>query len=105
MEWLNYHHLRYFWTVAKEGSLARAAEKLHVSQPSISEQIRELESAFGEKLFQREGRNNKLTATGRMVFGYAEEIFALGRELTNAVKQRPGAKVLRLYVEIGRAHV
>ena len=100
MEWLNYHHLRYFWTVAKEGSLARAAEKLHVSQPSITEQIRELESAFGEKLFQREGRNNKLTATGRMVFGYAEEIFALGRELTNAVKQRPGAKVLRLYVGV-----
>ena len=100
MEWLNYHHLRYFWTVAKEGSLARAAEKLHVSQPSISEQIRELESAFGEKLFQREGRNNKLTATGRIVFGYAEEIFALGRELMNAVKQRPGAKALRLYVGV-----
>ena len=100
MEWLNYHHLRYFWTVAKEGSLARAAEKLHVSQPSISEQIRELESAFGEKLFQREGRNNRLTAAGRVVFGYAEEIFALGRELMNAVKQRPGAKALRLYVGV-----
>ncbi len=98
MEWLNYHHLRYFWTVAKEGSLARAAEKLHVSQPSISEQIRELESAFGEKLFQREGRNNKLTAAGRVVFGYAEEIFALGRELMNALKQRPSTKALRLYV-------
>ena len=100
MEWLNYHHLRYFWTVAKEGSLARASEKLHVSQPSISEQIRELESAFGEKLFQREGRNNKLTATGRVVFGYADEIFALGRELMNSVKQLPGAKVLRLYVGV-----
>ena len=100
MEWLNYHHLRYFWTVAKEGSLARAAEKLHVSQPSISEQIRELESAFGEKLFQREGRNNKLTAAGRVVFGYAEEIFALGREMMNTVKQRPGTKVLRLYVGV-----
>ena len=100
MEWLNYHHLRYFWTVAKEGSLARAAEKLHVSQPSISEQIRDLESAFGEKLFQREGRNNKLTAAGRVVFGYAEEIFALGRELMNAVKQRPGTKALRLYVGV-----
>jgi LysR family transcriptional activator of nhaA len=100
MEWLNYHHLRYFWTVAKEGSLARAAGKLHVSQPSISEQIRELESAFGEKLFQREGRNNKLTATGRVVFGYAEEIFALGRELMNSVRQRPGAKALRLYVGV-----
>jgi LysR family transcriptional activator of nhaA len=100
MEWLNYHHLRYFWTVAKEGSLARAAEKLHVSQPSISEQIRELESAFGEKLFRREGRNNKLTDAGQVVLGYAEEIFTLGRELMNAVKQRPGAKVLRLYVGV-----
>jgi len=100
MEWLNYHHLRYFWNVAKEGSLARAAARLHVSQPSISEQIRELESALGEKLFQREGRKNKLTDAGQVVFGYAEEIFALGRELLNAVKQRPGAKVLRLYVGV-----
>lgn len=100
MEWLNYHHLRYFWTVAKEGSLARAAEKLHVSQPSISEQIRELEAALGEKLFRREGRSNKLTEAGQIVFGYAEEIFALGRELMNAVKQRPSAKTLRLYVGV-----
>jgi LysR family transcriptional activator of nhaA len=100
MEWLNYHHLRYFWTVATEGSLARAAEKLHVSQPSISEQIRELESAFGEKLFRREGRNNKLTDAGQVVFGYAEEIFALGRELMNAVKQRPGTRKLRLSVGV-----
>ena len=100
MEWLNYHHLRYFWTVAKEGGLARAAAKLHVSQPSISEQIRELEEAFGEKLFRREGRSNKLTDAGQVVFGYAEEIFALGRELMNAVKQRPGAKTLRLCVGV-----
>ena len=100
MEWLNYHHLRYFYTVAKEGSLARAAEKLHVSQPSISEQIRELEAALGEKLFRREGRNNRLTAAGQVVFGYAEEIFALGREMLNAVKQRPGARTLRLYAGV-----
>lgn len=100
MEWLNYHHLRYFWTVAKEGGLARAAEKLHVSQPSISEQIRELEEALGEKLFRREGRNNVLTDAGQLVYGYAEEIFALGRELVNAVKQRPGARTLRLYVGV-----
>ena len=100
MEWLNYHHLRYFWATAKEGSLARAAAKLHVSQPSISGQIRELETAFGEKLFRREGRANKLTEAGHVVFGYAEEIFALGRELTNAVKQRPGSRALRLYVGV-----
>ena len=100
MEWLNYHHLRYFYVVAKEGSLARAAAKLHVSQPSISEQIRELENALGEKLFRREGRNNKLTDAGQVVFNYAEEIFTLGRELMNAVKQRPGLRTLRLNVGV-----
>ena len=100
MEKLNYHHLRYFWTVAKEGSISRAAAKLHVSPPSISEQLRELESTLGETLFRREGRNKKLTEAGQVVFGFAEEIFALGREMMNAVKQRPGAKTLRLYVGV-----
>lgn len=100
MNWLNYHHLRYFWMVAKEGSLARAAGKLHISQPSISEQIHELETALGEKLFRREGRKNRLTDAGQMVFGYAEEIFGLGREMLNSVKQRPGAKTLQLCVGI-----
>jgi LysR family transcriptional activator of nhaA len=100
MEWLNYHHLRYFWTVAKEGSLARAAEKLHVSQPAISEQIRELEGALGEKLFRRAGRNNQLTDAGQIVQSYAEEIFSLGRELMNTVKQRPGARTLRFTVGV-----
>lgn len=100
MEWLNYHHLRYFWTTAKEGSLARAAAKLRVSQPSISGQIRELEAAFGEKLFRRAGRNNVLTDAGHVVFGYADEIFALGAEMMNAVRQRPGSRTLRLYVGV-----
>ncbi len=100
MEWLNYHHLRYFWTVAKEGGLARAAEKLRVSQPSISEQVRELEGALGEKLFRREGRTNRLTDAGQLVFGYADEIFSLGREMLSAVKQRPGAKTLRFFVGV-----
>jgi len=100
MDWLNYHHLRYFWTVAKEGGLKQAAAKLHVSPPSISEQLRELEEALGEKLFRRSGRKNELTEVGRLVFGYAEEIFALGRELVNAVKQRPGTRALRLYVGV-----
>lgn len=100
MEWLNYHHLRYFYVVAKEGSLARAAAKLNVSQPSISEQIRELEGALGEKLFRRAGRNNQLTDAGQLVFNYAEGIFTLGRELMSAVKQRPGARRLRLNVGV-----
>lgn len=100
MEWLNYHHLRYFYVAAKEGSLARAAAKLHVSQPSISEQIRELEHALGEKLFRREGRGNKLTDAGQIVLSYAEEIFVLGRELMNVVKQQPRAHRLRLNVGV-----
>ena len=81
MDWLNYHHLRYFWIVAKEGSLARAAERLRVSQPSISGQIRELETAFGQRLFKKEGRKNVLTEAGRMVQRYADEIFSLGGEM------------------------
>jgi LysR family transcriptional activator of nhaA len=98
MEWLNYHHLRYFWIVAKEGSLASAAEHLRVSQPSISGQIRELEAALGQRLFKREGRKNVLTDGGRMVYRYAEEIFSLGGELMNALNDRPTENALRLHV-------
>jgi LysR family transcriptional regulator, transcriptional activator of nhaA len=103
MEWLNYHHLRYFWVVAKEGGLKKAAEKLHVSQPSISEQIKELEEALGEPLFRRSGRSNVLTDAGQMVLRYAEEIFGLGAELMRAVKQRPGVQSLRFYVGVADA--
>jgi LysR family transcriptional activator of nhaA len=100
MEWLNYHHLRYFWTVAKEGSLKKAAEKLHVSQPSISAQLGELEESLGEKLFRRSGRSKVLTDAGQVALRYSDEIFTLGRELVNAVKQRPTAQALRLYVGV-----
>jgi LysR family transcriptional regulator, transcriptional activator of nhaA len=100
MEWLNYHHLRYFWTVAKEGSLKKAAEALRVSPPSISSQIGELEDVLGEKLFRRSGRSNVLTDAGQVALRYADEIFTLGRELVNAVKQRPTAQALRLYVGV-----
>jgi len=103
MEWLNYHHLRYFWVVAKEGGLKKAAEKLHVSQPSISEQIKELEESLGEPLFRRCGRSNVLTDAGQIVLRYAEEIFGLGAELTRAVKQRPGVQSLRFYVGVADA--
>ena len=78
MESLNYHHLRYFWAAAREGSVTRASEKLHVSQPAVSAQIRDLEEALGEKLFKRSGRSISLTETGRVVYRYAEEIFGLG---------------------------
>ena len=99
MKWLNYHHLLYFWTVAHEGSLAGAAEKLKVSQPSISAQIGALENALGEKLFRRAGRKKVLTETGRMVLGYADDIFALGQELVSSVQGR-GGRVIRLQVGV-----
>jgi len=77
-----------------------AAEKLHVSQPSISSQIKELEEYLGEPLFRRTGRTNVLTDAGQIAFRYAEEIFGLGQEMVSAIKQRPGAKALRLYVGV-----
>lgn len=100
MEWLNYHHLRYFWAVAREGSLKRAAEKLRVSPPSISAQLRELEEVLGVPLFQRRGRAKVLTDAGQIALRYAEEIFSLGRELLDAIQQRPSAKAIRLYVGV-----
>ncbi|MFZ4681544.1 MAG: LysR family transcriptional regulator [Terrimicrobiaceae bacterium] len=99
-EWLNYHHLRYFWTVAREGSLRAAAEKLHVSQSSICAQIQLLESALGEDLFRLNARSLVLTEFGHLILGYAEEIFGLGRELLNARKQFPGVRSLRVQVGI-----
>jgi LysR family transcriptional regulator, transcriptional activator of nhaA len=98
MEWLNFHHLRYFWTVARRGSVRKAAEELGVSQPSISAQLGLLEEALGEKLFQRSGRNLVLSEMGQLVLSYADEIFSAGRELLSAVKQRPSSRALRLNV-------
>ena len=84
MDWLNYHHLYYFWLVAREGSIARAAEYLHLAHPTISKQLRQLEASFKHKLFDRVGRNLVLTEFGQMVFRYADEIFSVGRELQDA---------------------
>ena len=98
MEYLNFHHLRYFWTVARKGGVRKAADELHVSQPSISAQLRLLEDSLGEKLFKRSGRNLVLTEMGNLVLTYADEIFSAGRELMSAVKQRPGGRLLRLNV-------
>jgi LysR family transcriptional activator of nhaA len=97
---LNFHHLRYFWTVAKEGSLRRAAEKLHVSQPSISSPIQQLASSLGEDLFRRRGRASVLTEFGHLVYSYADEIFTLGGELLRATRQAPTSRSLRLHAGI-----
>lgn len=89
MEWLNYHHLLYFWTIVREGGIAAASRKLHVGRPSISMQLKSLEQFVGTPLFERRGRNLELTETGRLVYGYAEDIFQTGRELVEAVRGRP----------------
>lgn len=100
MDWLNYHHLLYFWTVAREGSIARASRKLLLAQPTISGQIRALEESLGHKLFTKDGRGLALTEFGQMVYRYADEIFALGKELTEAVKGRPLGRPVRFAVGI-----
>lgn len=100
MDTLNYHHLLYFWVVAREGSISRACAELHLTQPTISAQLKRLERSLGEALFARVGRGLALTEAGRLVYGYAEEIFSLGRELRGAVKGRPRPQALRLAVGI-----
>ena len=102
MDWLNYHHLLYFWTVAREGSIAKASERLRLAQPTISGQLRVLEESLGQKLFMKEGRGLALTEFGRMVYRYADEIFSIGKELTEAVKGRPPGRPMRLVVGISQ---
>ena len=103
MEWLNYHHLLYFYTVAREGSLTKASEVLRLAQPTLSGQIRKLEESLDEKLFVRKGRHLVPTEVGQMVFGYAEEIFSLGREMQDALRGRPTNRPARLLVGISDA--
>ena len=100
MEWLNYHHLLYFWTVARTGGVSAASAELRLAQPTISGQLRMLEDHFGEKLFHRVGRRLELTDVGRLVYRYADEIFTLGRELTDAVRGRPTGRPLRFAVGV-----
>jgi len=103
MPFLNYHHLMYFWTVAREGGVARAAEKLHLSSPTISAQIHELEGVLSEKLFERRGRTLVLTEMGQLVYKYADDIFTMGRELLDAVKLGPDTRPRKLTVGISDA--
>jgi LysR family transcriptional regulator, transcriptional activator of nhaA len=100
MEWLNYHHLQYFWMVAKHGSITRASAELRLAHPTISGQIRRLEEVLGEKLFARSGRNLVLTDRGRIAFRYADEIFSLGQELQDSIKGRSTGQPLRLVVGV-----
>jgi LysR family transcriptional activator of nhaA len=97
---LNYQHLLYFWAVVRTGSLTRACEELALSAPTVSSQLRRLEARLGEKLLRKSGRTLVPTDVGRLVYGYAEEIFRLGTELMDALEQRPSARPLRLLVGI-----
>jgi LysR family transcriptional activator of nhaA len=100
MDWLNYHHLFYFWAVAREGGISKAAEKLELSQPTISAQVKMLEDALNEHLFERQGRTLVLTDTGRVVYRYADEIFAAGREMLDTIRGHAPGRSLRLTVGI-----
>ena len=100
MEWLNYHHLLYFWMVAREGGLAPAGKVLRLSQSALSGQIRQLEGSLGQSLFERRGRKLEMTETGRVVFRYAEQIFGLGREMLDVIRERPVDRPMRLVVGI-----
>src|SRR5512137_1696599 len=100
MDNLNYHHLRYFWVVAREGGLVQAGKVLRLSHPTLSAQVHALEDQLGEKLFTRAGRRLVLTELGRTVFRYAEEIFSLGRELVDTVEGRAAGQPLRLDVGV-----
>ncbi len=86
---INYKHLHYFWVVAHEGSIARASQKLHITPQTISGQLSCLEDSFGQVLFERSGRKLRLTQVGRMVLRYADEIFELGRELSDVLRGEP----------------
>lgn len=100
MPQLNYKHLLYFWTVAREGSITRACKLLHLTQPAISAQLRKLETQLGEPLFAKSGRGLVLTEAGQVAFRYADEIFSLGRELTATLHGRPTGKPIVLRVGV-----
>jgi LysR family transcriptional activator of nhaA len=103
MEWINYHHLLYFWMVAREGSIAKACRQLRLAQPTISAQLKALEENLGEQLFVRSGRNLVLTDVGKVVYRYADEIFSLGREMLSSIRGRPVGSPVRLVVGISDA--
>lgn len=92
---INFKHLHYFWVVAKQGGVARASEVLHLTPQTISGQINVLEDNLGQPLFRRSGRNLELTETGRLALSYADEIFSLGSELEESLRNEPADRPLQ----------
>lgn len=103
MDWLNYHHLLYFWTVVREGSVSKAAVTLQLSQPTVSTQVRLLENVLGHQLFIRKGRVQLLSDVGRTVYRYADEIFGIGREMMATLEGRSPGRSMPLTVGIANA--
>ena len=99
MTWLNYNHLYYFWVTANEGSISNASRKLRIGQPTISTQIRTLEESLNQSLFDRKSRGLHLTEAGKVVLDYANQIFTLGNELMEVIKDGTFSK--RAHVQIG----
>ncbi|RVT88045.1 LysR family transcriptional regulator [Inhella crocodyli] len=95
---MNYHHLHYFWVVATEGGMARAAERLGVAVQTVSAQVHQLERALGVSLFKPEGRGLTLTEAGQVALAQAQQIFQLGAQLPEAVRAAAQAPTLRLAV-------
>ena len=100
MNWLNYHHLLYFWTVAKTGSITAAGKELRLAHPTISAQISTLENSVGHKLFRQVGRGLELTEMGQLTYRYANDIFSLGEELLQTLEGRLSDGHVRLKVGI-----
>jgi LysR family transcriptional activator of nhaA len=100
MNWLNYHHLLYFWVAARERSVTKAAKQLRLAQPTVSEQIQKLEEAIGAPLFVRSGRELSLTEAGRTAMRYAEEIFSLGQQMLDELSGASPARKLKFVVGV-----
>jgi LysR family transcriptional activator of nhaA len=100
MEWLNYHHLLYFWVVAREGSVTRASRELRLAKPTISNQIHQLEKVLGQQLMEKRGRNLVLTDAGRVAFDYADQIFNLGKDFMAALRGQRGSLGQKLVVGV-----
>ena len=100
MEWLNYHHLLYFWTVVRVGSIASASEELRLTSATVSAQLKSLEQSLGENLLRKAGRHLTPTETGKLVYRYADEIFSLGREMLGTLKGRSEGSLARLTIGV-----